>query len=111
VPLALATLKTLLKEDYISQVAEKEALFRSLLKHPKIIEIRSAGLMMGVQMESFDFIQKVIGYCLEKGLITDWFLFNSETLRIAPPLIISEEEIRWACKIILESIEEATLEN
>jgi acetylornithine/succinyldiaminopimelate/putrescine aminotransferase len=108
---SLATLKTLLKEDYIRQVEEKEALFRSLLKHPKIIEVRSAGLMMGVQMESFDFIQKVIGYCLEKGLITDWFLFNSETLRIAPPLIISEEEIRWACKIILESIEEATLEN
>lgn len=106
---ALATLKVLLKEDHIQQVEQKEALFRSLLVHPRIIEVRSAGLMMGVQLESFDFIQKVIQNCLKKGLITDWFLFNSETLRIAPPLIISEEEIRWACGVILESVEEVDL--
>ncbi len=102
---SLATLKVLLKEDYISKVAEKEKLFRSLLVHPEIIEVRSSGLMMGVQMKSFEFIQKVINNCLENGLITDWFLFNSETLRIAPPLIISEQEIRKACGIILEAIE------
>jgi acetylornithine/succinyldiaminopimelate/putrescine aminotransferase len=104
---AKATVQELIEGDWIAQVPKKAALFRALLQHDAIIEVRNAGLLMAVQMESFDFIQKVIHHCLEKGLITDWFLFNSESLRIAPPLIISEEEIRKACQIILESIEEA----
>jgi len=51
-------------------------------------------------------VQAVIKKCLEKGLITDWFLFNDRSLRIAPPLIITKEEIQEACKIVLESLEE-----
>lgn len=102
-----ATVEELVQSDLITQVPEKAKLFRTLLKHPAIIEVRNAGLLMAVQMESFEFIQKVIQGCLKKGLITDWFLFNSESLRIAPPLIITEEQIRWACQVILESIDEA----
>jgi acetylornithine/succinyldiaminopimelate/putrescine aminotransferase len=101
---ALATLETLLEEDYIGQVKKKEALFLSLLKHPAITEVRSAGLWMAVELPSFDFIQQVIRHCLKRGLITDWFLFNNRSLRIAPPLIIEEEQIRWACEVILEGI-------
>jgi acetylornithine/succinyldiaminopimelate/putrescine aminotransferase len=103
----LATLKTLLEGDLIDQVPGKEALFRSLLVHPEIHEIRSAGLMMAVQMRDFEFIRTVIQHCLQEGLVTDWFLFNSGALRIAPPLIITEEQIRRACGIILEGIERA----
>ncbi|NBC07609.1 MAG: aminotransferase class III-fold pyridoxal phosphate-dependent enzyme [Bacteroidetes bacterium] len=101
----LATLQTLLQEDYIAQVKTKEKLFRELLQHPAIREVRSAGLWLAVELEDFDFIQQVIKICLERGLITDWFLFNNRSLRIAPPLIISEEEIRWACNVILEAID------
>lgn len=103
----LATVQTLLSTDYISKVKQKEQLFHDLLKHPAIIEVRSAGLMMAVEMESFHFIEAVIDSCLEDGLITDWFLFNSKSLRIAPPLIITEEEIEKACRIILKGIEKA----
>ena len=102
-----ATLEELLESSLIEQVPKKAALFRQLLQHPEIIEIRNAGLLMAVQMKSFDFIQAVIQNCLKRGLITDWFLFNSEALRIAPPLIITEEEIHQACEIILASIEES----
>jgi acetylornithine/N-succinyldiaminopimelate aminotransferase len=101
----LAMFKVLLETDLIQKVKEKEALFRSLLVHPKIKAVRSAGLWMAVELEDFDFLQKVIQGCLKKGLITDWFLFNSKSLRIAPPLIITEEEIRIACQIILESLD------
>lgn len=101
----LATLQTLLDQDYIQQVKAKEALFRSLLKHPAILDIRSAGLLMAVELSDFNFLQKVIQECLKQGLITDWFLFNDRSMRIAPPLIISEEEIRKACGIILEALE------
>jgi acetylornithine/succinyldiaminopimelate/putrescine aminotransferase len=103
---ALATLKTLLQTTHIQEVKSKEALFKSLLVHPKIIDFRSAGLMMAVELSDFDFLQKVARYCMDRGLITDWFLFNSRSIRIAPPLIISEEEIRWACSIILEALDE-----
>lgn len=102
---ALATLQQLLKEDYISQVAEKEKLFHSLLKHPMIRDIRSAGLWMAVELDDFDTVKAVIDRCLEKGLITDWFLFNDRCLRIAPPLIITEAEIRSSCRILLEAME------
>lgn len=103
---ALTTLQTLLESDLIAQVASKEKLFRELLKHPAIVEVRSAGLMMAVELPDFDFVRAVIKICLERGLLTDWFLFNSHSLRIAPPLIIEEKHIRFACKVILEAIEE-----
>ena len=101
----LATLQTLLNEPIIAEVKKKEALFHQLLNHPKIREVRSAGLLMAVQLESFEEVRTVIKYCLEKGVIIDWFLFNSESLRIAPPLIISEAEIREACTIINEGLD------
>lgn len=105
---ALATLQTLLESDLIAQAASKERLFRDLLRHPAIVEVRSAGLMMAVELPDFDFVRAVIKICLERGLLTDWFLFNSHSLRIAPPLIIEEEHIRFACKVIVEAIEEVS---
>ncbi len=101
---ALATLETLLEEDHIGQVKAKERLFRSLLIHPAIKEVRSAGLWMAVELENFELVQRVIRRCLSGGLITDWFLFNERSLRIAPPLIISDDQIREACAILLEAI-------
>ena len=102
---ALATLETLLKSDLMSEVKAKEALFKRLLVHPKIKEVRSAGLWLAVELESFDVLIQVIHECLRNGLLTDWFLFNNRSLRIAPPLIITESEIEWACKVILAAIE------
>jgi len=105
---SLATLKELTESDLISKVKEKEKLFLKLLIHPKIKEIRSAGLMMAVELESFDIVQAVIKDCLENGLITDWFLFNDRSLRIAPPLIIDEDQIKKSCSIILNAIDNNT---
>ena len=103
---ALANLQTLLDTPYVSEVKAKEALFHDLLQHPKILEVRSAGLLMAVDLGSFEAVMHTIRHCLERGLISDWFLFNTESVRIAPPLIIGEEEIRWACEVILESLDE-----
>ncbi len=102
---ALATLETLLANNFIAEANEKEKLFRHLLVHPKIKTIRGKGLFLGVELRDFDFLQRVIQYCISKGLITDWFLFNDKTMRIAPPLVITEAEIRTACAIILEALE------
>ncbi len=102
---ALATLQTLISSDLMAQVKAKEALFHRLLVHPKIKEVRSAGLWLAVELESFDVLIAVINECLAQGLLTDWFLFNNRSLRIAPPLIITETEIEWACGVILAAIE------
>ncbi len=104
-----AALKALLKEQLIDQVAEKEALFHELLQHPAILAIRSSGLLMAVEFESFEVNKRVIDRCISKGLLTDWFLFGSNCLRIAPPLSISKKEIKKACSIILEAIVEEGL--
>lgn len=103
----LATLETLLEEDLIGQVKKKEQLFHDLLRHPAIREVRSAGLLMAMEMDDFEIIRKVILHCLDNGVVTDWFLFNDRSLRIAPPLIIIEEQIEKACQIILEGVERA----
>ena len=89
----------------MSQVKSKEALFKRLLVHSKIKEVRSAGLWLAVELESFVVLIKVIHECLRNGLLTDWFLFNNRSLRIAPPLIITETEIEWACGVIVAAIE------
>lgn len=102
---SLATVRVLQEENLIDQVAEKAALIKSLLVHPKIKEIRNKGLMMAVQFDSFDVLKPIIDKAIELGVVTDWFLFCDDAMRIAPPLTITEEEIREACRIILEAID------
>ncbi|MEZ2337741.1 aspartate aminotransferase family protein [Mucilaginibacter sp. RCC_168] len=101
----LAALEVLLDENLVSGVAEKEALFRKLLVHPAIKQVRGKGLMLAVELESFDLNKKIIDRCIEHGIITDWFLHCSNSMRIAPPLIITSAQIEHACSVILEAIE------
>lgn len=101
----LAALEVLLNENLCDAVAEKEALFRELLVHPAIKEVRGKGLMLAVELENFDLNKKIIDRCIENGVITDWFLHCSNSMRLAPPLIITENEIRKACKVIVEAID------
>lgn len=103
---ALASLNLLKENTWIQEVEEKGALFEKLLEHPKIEKVSRAGLMMALQFDSFETNKKIIDQCIVNGAITDWFLFNNYSMRIAPPLIITEEEIILACTIILKSINE-----
>ena len=100
----LAALKVLLEEKIIDLVNEKEKLFRSFLVHKKIEGVRSLGLWMSVEFDSFDRNKMVIDACIKSGVMTDWFLFASNCLRISPPLVISKEQVEQACDKILEAI-------
>lgn len=100
----LATLQTILDEDLIASVEEKEALFRKLLKHPKIKEIRGKGLMLSIQLDNFSQVEAVSKACVENGVIIDWFLHCDNAMRIAPPLIITQNEIKFACEVIIGAI-------
>lgn len=98
----LATLREITETDIMAQAIEKEKLFRSLLKHPLIAEIRGKGLMLAIITKSSDITNKIILQCQEKGLILFWLLFEECAIRITPPLTISDNEIRKGCGIIIE---------
>lgn len=101
---SLATIQVLQEENLINQVEEKAELFKSFLVHPKIKGIRNKGLMMAVEFESFEVLKPIIDQAIELGVITDWFLFCDDSMRIAPPLTITKEQIKEACDSILKAI-------
>ncbi len=102
---SLAALKVIQNEKLCTQVNEKAELIKYLLKHKAIKEIRNQGLMMAVEFEDFDFLKPIIDRAINKGVITDWFLFCDNSMRIAPPLNISNAEIIEACDVILSCID------
>ena len=97
---SLATLKHLLNSDLMREVYKKEQIFRENLKHQKIKEIRGKGLMLAIELEDKELAQKLVEKSLEEGLILFYFLFTKNTIRITPPLTITEHEIIEGCNII-----------
>jgi acetylornithine/succinyldiaminopimelate/putrescine aminotransferase len=102
----LAAFEVLLSEKMIDQVFEKEQLFRKLLTHKRIRKINSCGLMIALHFDSFETNKKIIDRLIEKGVFTDWFLFASNALRLAPPLNIANELIEEVCGKIIQVLEE-----
>lgn len=100
----MAAMKILLEEKIIEDIRLKVDLFRSLLVHPKIKSISSFGLWLALEFDSFETNKRVIDSCIQQGVLTDWFLFASNCLRISPPLIISEEQIQKACDLLVKAI-------
>lgn len=102
---SLATLRVIREQNLAEAANAKGELIKSLLVHPKIKEIRGQGLMLAAEMESFEVLKSVIDRCIVAGVVTDWFLFCDNSMRIAPPLIISETQIREAVQIILTALD------
>jgi acetylornithine/succinyldiaminopimelate/putrescine aminotransferase len=101
----LANLEVILEEKLFEDVARKESLFKKHLQHTEIKEIRGKGLMLSIQLTSFKQVENVSRKCVENGIIIDWFLHCDTAMRIAPPLIITDNEIIKACETIIEAIE------
>lgn len=106
----LATLQELTETDLIQQALEKEKIFRKLLVHPLLSEVRGKGLMLAAMTKSPEITDKVVLRCQDKGLILFWLLFEGCAIRITPPLTISNEEIEEGCGIILEVLNEIDAE-
>ena len=101
----LAALKFLLREKHlIEDATQKGELLKQLLSHSTIKEVRGKGLLLAAEFESFEFNKAVIDRCIQQGVITDWFLFCDNSMRIAPPLIITTAELMKACDVILNVI-------
>lgn len=103
---ALATLKVLTESQVINQVAEKERLFRELLVHPLINQVRGKGLMLALLLNSPEVADQLVLRAKDRGLLLFWLLFEKRAVRVTPPLIITEQEIREACGIIIAVLDE-----
>lgn len=104
---SLAATDVLLDENLIDCVNTKETILKNIIgEHPMVKEIRSFGLFMAVELGSFDKVQKLIKYGVEHGFIVDWFLFCNTAVRVAPPLVITEDECRLAAAMIVEGLNE-----
>jgi acetylornithine/succinyldiaminopimelate/putrescine aminotransferase len=100
----MAAFNVLQQEKLIEGVTEKEKLFRQYLSHPEILAINSKGLLIAVKLSSPEKVMSVLQKCLQAGLFSDWFLFAADCIRIAPPLTIAHEEIKWACDTIISCL-------
>ena len=102
---ALASLRLLVNKPWISDVEKKAGMFvRGLEKHPQVKEIRTAGLLIAVDLKDEAKAKKILYLLLEEGAITDWFMFQPTSFRIAPPLSITEEEVELAVGIIIKAL-------
>jgi len=105
---SLATCKEIVESNLMDEVSEKEKLFRHLLQHKEIKEIRGKGLMLALMMETPELASKIILKSLESGLLLFWLLYEGRAVRITPPLTITKEEIKKGCTTLLNIINEIT---
>ena len=103
---AHANLQVILEEKLLDGVETKGALIEKLIDHPSIIEIRRKGLMFAIEFDREERVQRIVDRCIEKGVITYFFLSCRESFRLAPPLNVSMADLELGCKLIKEAIEE-----
>lgn len=108
---SLATLEIIQESNLVEEANAKGNLFKQLIQHPTVKEVRGIGLMIAVEFDEFKTVKLIIDECINNGLITDWFLFCDNSLRIAPPLVITEDEIKIACNILLQAIDKIAKSN
>jgi acetylornithine/N-succinyldiaminopimelate aminotransferase len=101
----MAAFNVLLDEQLMKGVTIKAEKFLKALHHPLIKAVHACGLWMAVEFDSFEINKRVIDFCLSEGILTDWFLFAPQCLRIAPPLIITEDEIEKVCAVMMQAME------
>jgi acetylornithine/succinyldiaminopimelate/putrescine aminotransferase len=104
---ALSTLEVLTGGNLLKDTERKGRLIESLLVHPLIREVRRIGLMFAIDFDTEERVQKIVTSALNDGVVTFWFLSHPYSFRIAPPLTISDDEIRESCAIILKAIEKS----
>ena len=105
-----AAFEVLLENLTRYEIAQKETILKTHLQHSLIKEVRTAGMWAAIEFESFELNKKIIRMCLDRGIITDWFLFAPECMRVAPPLSITGAELISVCQEIIIAMNEVFAE-
>lgn len=103
----LASLNVIIEENLAKRSKAKSGIFKNELRHPLISEVRGEGLFLAVQLTDPVYIPYIIAHAPDYGLVLDYFLFCADSFRIAPPLIISEDEIAVACNLLKKLLDDA----
>ena len=103
-----AALSVIIGEKLAESCILKAQLFKDKLKHPLISEVRGEGLMLAVQLIDKAYVPYIVANAQKHGLIIDFFLFCDSALRLAPPLIVTEDEINLACNLLLNLLDDAS---
>jgi acetylornithine/N-succinyldiaminopimelate aminotransferase len=106
-----AALEVLINNNWINKVKAKQTILQEKLQHKAIIGANFCGLWAAIKLKDFDTCVKMAHTCIANGLVTDWFLFAQNCIRIAPPLCIENEELIDLCEIVLNSLDQLCLEN
>lgn len=106
---AKATLEVVLEEKLVNRAKEIEKIIKENLKHPLIKELRVYGALGAVDYGNEELNMRIIKSCIQNGIITDWFLFCTTAMRIAPPLIISDIELKASLKKIKKVLDESSV--
>jgi acetylornithine/N-succinyldiaminopimelate aminotransferase len=102
----LASLRVILEQDLCSRANQAERIIRERLVHPSILEIRGKGLLLAAKLDSSDRVNQFFNKCIENGMLFDYFLFCKDSIRIAPPLIISDEQAEEMCSLIIRTLDQ-----
>lgn len=104
---AVAGLKVLIDNDLPEKANKRgKQMAQALADNNAIKEIRQIGLMLGVELHEQWDVPALIKIFQKNKLIVDQFLFNDKSFRIAPPLIITPEQIDETAQTIIMSIDE-----
>lgn len=103
---AAAGLQYTRENKLLTEIDEKANLFHQLLVHDQIVEVRQLGLMLAIELKDEEQVKQVVLKGLEKGIILFWFLSTPTAFRLAPPITISQSEIKQACSTIIELLNE-----
>ena len=103
----LAALEYLEETGLVDEAERKGLRFEERLKrHPLVRGIRRAvGLLLAVETGESRIALGLIRDFVEAGLLPDSFLWCDTAFRIAPPLIITDEQIDETCDIVLRCLD------
>lgn len=99
---AQAALEIIRDEKLYLRAQEIETIITNELKHPLIKDLRIKGALGAIDFGNEELNFKIIKACLQNGIITDWFLFCSTAMRISPPLVIRDEELKMGIRKIVD---------
>lgn len=100
-----AVLHEILSDGFLDEVSRKGDKLMSLLKEIKsddVLDVRGQGLMIGIQVPE-EKVGNLIAQMMDKGLLV--LKAGKDTIRLLPPLVITDEEIEQAAAIMKEVLE------
>lgn len=110
---ALANLNVLKRDNLPQRAYElgqriKQHLTNLQEHHPRITDIRGHGLMLGLELETAEITRNFVEAAFERDLILGWTLHSNRVVRLAPPLVLTDEELKRGLDTIEVALESTT---